>query len=305
MPIRIQNDLPAKAILERENIFVMDETRAISQDIRPLEILILNLMPLKEDTELQLLRALSNTPLQVNCTFLMTRSHEATHTSASHINKFYQFFDDIRKKSFDGMIITGAPVENMEFEEVTYWQELCRIMEWTKTHVTSTLHLCWGAQAALYYHYGIKKYPRTTKLSGVYRHKVYHHSVPLMRSMDDYFFCPHSRWTEIRSEDIRQFPNLTLLAESPEAGVLLVMDKEGKQIFLQGHPEYDRMSLDGEYRRDMGKGMNPAIPVNYYENDDPNSRPVLSWRNMANTFYTNWLNYYVYQATPYVLEERD
>ena len=208
MPIRIQNDLPAKAILERENIFVMDENRAMSQDIRPLEILILNLMPLKEDTELQLLRALSNTPLQVNCTFLMTSSHEATHTSSSHINKFYQYFDDIRKKSFDGMIITGAPIEHLEYEEVNYWGEMCRIMEWTKTHVTSTLHLCWGAQAALYYHYGIKKYPRTKKLSGVYRHKVYHHSVPLMRSMDDYFYCPHSRWTELDRGTERGHPEI-------------------------------------------------------------------------------------------------
>ena len=305
MPIKIQNDLPVKQILEDENIFVMDDSRAIHQDIRPIEICILNLMPLKEDTELQILRMLSNTPLQVNVSFMMTTTHEAKHTSLSHLNKFYDTFQDVKERYFDGFIITGAPVEQMPFEAVDYWPEMEEILEWTKSHVTSTLHLCWGAQAALYYHYGIKKYPRTKKLSGVYRHKVYHHSVPLMRSMDDYFYCPHSRWTEVRREDIQKFPNLTILAESPEAGVLLVMDKEGKQIFLQGHPEYDRMSLDGEYRRDLGKGMYPAIPVNYYENDDPNSRPVLSWRNMANTFYTNWLNYYVYQATPYVLEEKD
>jgi len=301
MPIRIQNDLPAKAILERENIFVMDERRALSQDIRPLEILILNLMPLKEDTELQLLRALSNTPLQVNCTFLMTSSYEATHTSKSHINQFYVEFKDVKRKYYDGMIITGAPIEHLPFEEVTYWEELKKIMEWTKKHVTSTLHLCWGAQAALYYHYGIQKYPRATKLSGVYSHKVNHHSIPLMRSMDDFFYCPHSRWTEVRKEDIEKHPELTILAESAVAGVLLVMNKSGSQIFLQGHPEYDRMSLDGEFRRDTAKGMDPAVPVHYYENDDPASRPVLSWRNMANTLYTNWLNYYVYQVTPYVL----
>lgn len=303
MPIRIQNDLPAKAILEQENIFVMDEKRAMSQDIRPLQILILNLMPLKEDTELQLLRSLSNTPLQVDCTFLMTKSYEATHTSRSHISKFYVYFDDIRSKYFDGMIITGAPVENMPYEEVSYWQELCRIMEWSKKHVTSTLHLCWGAQAGLYYHYGIPKYSRAEKLSGVYRHKVLHHSIPLVRSMDDYMYCPHSRWTEVRKEDILRHEALTILAESEEAGVLLVMDRDGKQIFVQGHPEYDRLTLDSEYHRDISRGKSPALPVNYYENNDPGSRPQLSWRNMANTLYTNWLNYYVYQVTPYVLEE--
>ena len=303
MPIRIQNDLPAKAILERENIFVMDEKRALSQDIRPLQILILNLMPLKEDTELQLLRSLSNTPLQVDCTFLMTKSHEATHTSKSHINQFYVYFDDIRKNYYDGMIITGAPVENMEYEEVSYWPELCRIMKWTKKHVTSTLHLCWGAQAALYYHYGIQKFPRKTKLSGVYHHKVLHHSLQLTRSMDDYMYCPHSRWTEVYREDVLKHPELTILAESDEAGVLLVMNQDGSQIFVQGHPEYDRMTLDSEYHRDLGRGMNPTIPVNYYPNDDPTQRPILSWRNMANTLYTNWLNYYVYQVTPYVLQK--
>lgn len=305
MPIRIQNDLPAKAILEKENIFVMDEKRAMSQDIRPLQILILNLMPLKEDTELQLLRSLSNTPLQVDCSFLMTSSHEATHTSKSHISKFYLHFGDISRKYYDGMIITGAPVENLPYEEVTYWPELCRIMEWSRTHVTSTLHLCWGAQAALYYHYGIPKYQRAEKLSGIYRHRVLHHSIPLVRSMDDYIECPHSRWTEVRREDVRRCPELMTLAESDEAGILLIMDREGRQIFVQGHPEYDRMTLDTEYHRDLGRGLNPAAPVRYYEDDDPNSRPVLSWRNMANTLYTNWLNYYVYQVTPYLLDEED
>ena len=304
MPIRIQNDLPAKAILEQENIFVMDENRAMSQDIRPLQILILNLMPLKEDTELQLLRALSNTPLQVDCSFLMTKSHEATHTSKSHISKFYTYFEEIRRQSFDGMIITGAPVENMPYEEVTYWPALCRIMEWSRTHVTSTLHLCWGAQAGLYFHYGIPKYQRETKLSGVYCHELLHHSVPLVRSMDDYMYCPHSRWTEVRKADILKHPELNILAESAEAGVLLLMNQDGSQIFMQGHPEYDRMTLDTEYHRDLSRGLHPALPVNYYDNDDPASCPRLKWRNMANTLYTNWLNYYVYQVTPYILEEK-
>ncbi len=301
MPIRIQNDLPAKAILEQENIFVMDEKRAVAQDIRPLQILILNLMPLKEDTELQLLRALSNTPLQVDCTFLMTSSHEATHTSKSHISNFYVFFDDVKQRYFDGLIITGAPVENLSYEEVSYWEELCDIMAWSKTYVTSTFHICWGAQAGLYYHYGIPKYPRAEKLSGVYCHKVLHHSVPLVRSMDDYMNCPHSRWTEVRREDIVKHPELAILAESEEAGVLLLMDKTGRQIFVQGHPEYDRMTLDSEYRRDTERGMAPRLPKNYYADNDPEKRPVLSWRNMANTLYTNWLNYYVYQVTPYLL----
>jgi homoserine O-succinyltransferase len=303
MPIKVQKDLPAREILQKENIFVMDEKRAGSQDIRPLQIVILNLMPLKEDTELQILRALSNTPLQVDCTFLRLQSHKSKNTNQSHINKFYVYPDEIRRKKFDGMIITGAPVENLEYEAVDYWQELCTIMEWTKTHVTSTLHLCWGAQAALYYHYGIPKYARETKLSGVYSHKVFHHRTPLVRSMDDYILCPHSRWTEVRREDIDRHPELTVYAESREAGVLLVMDKKGKQIFVQGHPEYDRLTLDSEYKRDLGKGMNPTVPVHYYKNDDPSQRPVLSWRNMANTLYTNWLNYYVYQVTPFELED--
>ena len=282
MPIKIQSDLPVKEILEKENIFVMDEDRAMSQDIRPLEILILNLMPLKEETETQLLRALSNTPLQIDCTFLMLSTHVSKNTSASHINKFYVTFEEIRKKRFDGMIITGAPVEMMEFEEVNYWEELSMIMEWSKKHVTSTLHICWGAQAGLYYHYGIQKYLRESKLSGIYSHKVLHHRVPLMRSMDDYIMAPHSRYTEVRKEDVEKHPELIILDE-PTAG--------------QDFRHY------GEYHRDLGKGINPQIPCNYYENDDPTKKPVLCWRNMANTLYSNWLNYYVYQATPYKLEE--
>ncbi len=302
MPIKVQKDLPAKAILERENIFMMDEDRALSQDIRPLEILIINLMPKKEETETQLLRALSNTPLQVDCTFLMLESHVSKNTSASHLNKFYVYFDEVRKKKFDGMIITGAPVENMEFEEVNYWEELKKIMEWSKTHVTSTFHICWGAQAGLYYHYGIRKYKRNSKLSGIYRHKILDRKVPLVRSMDDYVMAPHSRYTEVRREDINDHPELVILAESEEAGVLLVMSRDGKQIFVQGHPEYDRMTLNEEYHRDLDKGLEPDIPCNYYENDDPDTIPVLNWRNVANTLYGNWLNFYVYQITPYLLD---
>lgn len=303
MPIKIQNDLPAKPILEAENVFIMDETRAQSQDIRPLEILILNLMPIKEDTETQLLRALSNTPLQVECTFMAMTTHKSTHTSVTHLNKFYVNFEQIRRRRFDGMIITGAPVENMEFEEVDYWQELTEIMEWSKTHITSTLHLCWGAQAGLYYHYGLKKYPISEKISGVYKHRTLDRKVPLMRGFDDYFNCPHSRHTEIREEEILQHPELKLLAKSDEAGVFLVLHEDGHQIFLQGHPEYDRLTLDGEYHRDLGRGMNPKLPCNYYENDDPSTTPPLTWRTVANTLYTNWLNFYVYQTTPYHLEE--
>ena len=303
MPIKVQNDLPARAVLESENIFVMDEKRAISQDIRPLQILILNLMPVKEETETQLLRALSNTPLQVDCSFLMLSTHISKNTSASHINKFYVPFSEIRRQRFDGMIITGAPVENLEYEKVNYWEELTTIMEWSKTHVHSTLHICWGAQAALYHHYGIPKYQRDRKLSGIYRHKVLHHRLPLVRGLDDYVMAPHSRYTEVRREDIEQHPELKILIESREAGVFLVIREDGSQIFLQGHPEYDRMTLNNEYQRDLQKGLNPELHCNYYEEDDPCSRPVLSWRNLSNTLYANWLNYYVYQTTPYVLEE--
>lgn len=302
MPIKVQKELPAKAILERENIFIMDEDRAISQDIRPLQILILNLMPIKEETETQLLRALSNTPLQVDCTFLMLETHISKNTSASHLNKFYVPFSEVEKKKFDGMIITGAPVEHLEYEEVHYWKELSKIMEWSKFHVTSTLHICWGAQAGLYYHFGIPKYKRETKLSGIYRHKVLDRKVPMVRSLDDYFMAPHSRYTEVRRVDIEKQPELVILGESKEAGIFLVMSRDGKQIFVQGHPEYDRMTLNGEYHRDLAKGIHPEIPCNYYEDNDPFTVPVLCWRNMANTLYTNWLNFYVYQVTPYLLD---
>ena len=301
MPIKVQNDLPARAILESENIFVMDENRAMSQDIRPLQILILNLMPIKEDTETQLLRALSNTPLQVDCTFLMLSTHVSKNTSASHLNKFYVTFDEIRRQKFDGMIITGAPVENMEFEEVNYWDELTFIMEWSKTHVHSTLHICWGAQAGLYYHYGIPKYKSEKKLAGIYRHKILNRKIPLVRSMDDYVMAPHSRYTEVRREDIEKHPELTIAAESPEAGIFLVLNDTGSQIFVQGHPEYDRMTLNNEYHRDLKKGLHPELPCNYYEDNDPFNVPVLSWRNTSNTLYANWLNFYVYQTTDYIL----
>ena len=302
MPIKVQKDLPARAVLEEENIFIMDEDRALSQDIRPLEILILNLMPIKEETETQLLRALSNTPLQVDCTFLMMTSHVSKNTSASHLNKFYVEFADVKRKKYDGMIITGAPVELLDYEEVNYWPELSRIMEWSKTHVTSTLHICWGAQAGLYYHYGIPKYKREKKLSGIYNHKVLNKKCPLVRSLNDYFLAPHSRYTEVREKDILAHPELEILAKSDEAGVFLIMSRDGRQIFVQGHPEYDRMTLNNEYHRDLSKGLDPEIPVNYYENNDPFSVPPLMWRNTANTLYTNWLNYYVYQVTPYLLE---
>lgn len=305
MPIKVQNDLPARAVLESENIFVMDEDRAIRQDIRPLQILILNLMPIKEDTETQLLRALSNTPLQVDCTFLMLSTHTSKNTSASHLNKFYVSFDEIRRLKFDGMIITGAPVENLEYEEVNYWDELKKIMEWTKKHVHSTLHICWGAQAGLYYHYGIPKYQRKTKLSGIYRHKILDRKVPLVRSMDDYVMAPHSRYTEVRREDIEKHSELKIVAESEEAGVFLVVDRDESRIFVQGHPEYDRMTLNNEYHRDVNKGLHPELPCNYYEDNDPFNIPVLTWRNMSNTLYANWLNFYVYQTTDYILEAEE
>ena len=299
MPIKTQNDLPAKEILEKENVFVMDENRAVHQNIRQLEIAIVNLMPLKEETELQILRSLSNTPLQVNVTFITTKSHESTHTSMSHLNKFYQTFDEVKNQKFDGLIITGAPVELMEYEEVDYWDEICQIMEWSKEHAFSTLHLCWGAQAGLYYHYGIQKHVLDKKMFGVFRQYVKNRKVSLVRGFDDIFYAPHSRHTEVRKEDIEKCENLTILAESDEAGVFLVIDKTGKQIFVMGHPEYDRLTLDSEYKRDKNKGLPIDVPVNYYPNDDDTQKPVLTWRSHGNILYSNWLNYYVYQDVPY------
>jgi len=301
MPIKVQRDLPARAILESENIFLMDETRAISQDIRPLQIAILNLMPIKEDTETQLLRSLSNTPLQIDITLLAIESHVSKHTSASHLNKFYKSFREIRKQKYDGLIITGAPLEQLEFEQVTYWDELTAIMKWSDTHVTSTLHICWGAQAGLYFHYGIDKYPLPRKLSGIYEHHVLDRKVPIVRGFDDYFKAPHSRYTGNLKEDIKSCSSLSILVESEEAGPYLIMAENGKRFFITGHPEYDRITLDSEYKRDLKKGLSPSLPKNYYPKDNPDSRPVLSWRGHANTLYTNWLNYYVYQVTPYEL----
>ena len=299
MPIRVQNDLPVKEILEQENIFVMDEHRAMHQDIRPIKIGLLNLMPLKEDTELQILRSLSNTPLQVDVVFVNVSSHKSKNTSTSHLNKFYVSFEEIKDQRFDGFIITGAPVEQMPFEEVDYWEELKEIMEWTKTHVTSTMHLCWGAQAGLYYHYGIEKVQLDEKVFGVFEHRVKNRKTPLVRGFDDVFYAPHSRHTTVPTEAIESEEQLIILAESEEAGVFLTMSLDGKQIFVMGHPEYDRVTLNNEYMRDKNKGLEISLPKNYYPDDNFENRPLLTWRSHANNLYTNWVNYYVYQVTPY------
>ncbi len=301
MPIKVQSGLPAKRILENENIFTMDENRALSQDIRPLKILILNLMPLKEDTELQLLRCLSNTPLQIDITFLTTETYISTHTKTSHLDQFYYTYSDIKHKKYDGLIVTGAPVELMKFEEVDYWEELVNIMNWANNNVTSTLFICWAAQAALYNYYGIDKKVLDKKLVGVFPHNVHHRKVPLVRGFDDIFYIPHSRYTTVSKEEIEANPELTILADSDEAGVFLTMAQEGRQIFMFGHPEYDRLTLDFEYKRDMDKNLSPEIPQNYYPDDNPKNKPVLSWRSHSNLIYSNWLNYYVYQVTPYEL----
>ena len=299
MPIRVENGLPAREVLESENIFMMGENLAATQRVRPLNIIILNLMPVKQDYETQLLRALSNTPIQVNVTYLNVSGHESKNTPASHINKFYVTFDQVEEEFYDGMIITGAPVENLPFEEVTYWEELCRIMEWSKTHVTSTFHICWGALAGIWYHYGIEKVALPEKLSGIYVHRVLDRCEPLVRSFDDLFYAPHSRYSGVREEDVLAHDKLQLLAVSEQAGVYLVKSRDGKQVFLFGHPEYDRMSLDSEYKRDVERGISIDPPLHYYENDDPSCTPLLTWRCHANMLYTNWLNFYVYQVTPY------
>ncbi len=302
MPIKVKSSLPAKKIMEKENIFMMDETRAATQDIRPLYIAILNLMPLKEDTEVQLLRSLSNTPLQIEITFLTTASYIGKNTPASHLNEFYKTFDEIRQRKFDGLIITGAPVEQMEFEEVQYWEELTQIMEWSKTNVTSTFHICWGAQAGLYYHYGIHKYALDKKLFGVYEFQVHHRKEPLLRGFDDVFLAPHSRYTQMDHEEIAACDNLVVLADSKEAGECIIVSRDGKQIFVLGHLEYDRMTLDHEYKRDMEKNISVELPLNYYTDDDSSTRPLLRWRGASNALYSNWVNYYVYQNTPYEWE---
>ena len=303
MPIRIKNGLPVKEKLERENLFVIDERRAIDQDIRPLEICILNLMPTKEETELQLLRMLSNTPLQLNITFMRMSSHQSANVAASHLNNFYYSFRTLKKRTFDGLIITGAPVEKMEYEEVDYWSELCEVFEWSKSNVTSTFHICWGAQAGLYYHYGLPKKLLDKKLFGVYSHKVRHRKEPIVRGFDDYFLIPHSRYTEVPARALHGCRDLKILAESEEAGVLLCMSRDGRMIFIMGHAEYDRNTLRDEYFRDARKGLGTAIPINYFPDDDPEKKPLLEWRAHSYLLYSNWLNYYVYQRTPYDLNE--
>ena len=302
MPIKIPDNLPAANILENENIFVMRADRAYAQDIRPLKILILNLMPIKSVTETQLLRLLGNTPLQVEVAFIYTASYVPTHTSQDYLTEFYGTFNDIKHKKYDGFIITGAPVELMDFEEVAYWNELTEILEWSKTHAWSTFHICWGAQAGLYYHYGIQKYTLDKKISGVYLHKLCIKHEKLFRGFDDEFFVPHSRNTEERKEDIEKVPELTILAEAYEAGVYAVANLEKRQFFITGHAEYDPYTLKNEYERDLKAGLNPLIPQNYYPNDDPTCEPVVKWRSVAHLLFANWLNYYVYQETPYEID---
>ncbi|MDO4479140.1 MAG: homoserine O-succinyltransferase [Lachnospiraceae bacterium] len=302
MPIKVPNNLPVKEILEKENIFVMDENRAIHQDIRPIRIVIVNLMPNKEETELHILRMLSNTPLQIDCSFVHMSSHNSTHVSKSHLDSFYQTFEEIRGHNFDGMIITGAPLEHLPFEEVDYWQELADIFDWSSTHVTSTLFLCWAAQAGLYHFYHLDKKPMPAKVFGIYEHRLYNRRIPLVRGFDDVFLAPHSRHTEVPADAIEACPDLTVLAKSDKAGVYLAMAEFGRKIFVMGHPEYSRSTLMKEYVRDVNKGLPIAVPYNYFPDDDPNKRPDLTWRSHANNLYTNWLNYYVYQSTPFDLE---
>ena len=299
MPIKIPNELPAVRTLETENIFVMTEKRAITQDIRPLKILILNLMPTKVDTETQLSRLLGNTPLQVEIELIHTSTHKSKNVSEEHLLAFYKEFSDVKDKYFDGLIITGAPVEKMEFEEVEYWNELAEIMEWSKSHVHSTLHICWGAQAGLYYHYGIKKHLMEEKLSGVYAHTVDYKRSILFRGFDETFYVPHSRYTTVKREDIENIPLLKVLASSEEAGVYAIITPGGKQVFLTGHSEYDADTLEKEYKRDKALGINPKVPKNYYPGDDDTKAPMLTWRAHATLLFTNWLNYFVYQTTPY------
>ncbi|MBO6244980.1 MAG: homoserine O-succinyltransferase [Anaerovibrio sp.] len=304
MPIKIPNNLPATKILEGENIFVMDSDRAYSQDIRPLKLLILNLMPIKQVTETQLLRLLGNTPLQVEVDFIYTESYVPTHTTTDYLTEFYGTFAEVRHKKYDGFIITGAPVEQMPFEDVAYWEEVAEIMEWSKSHAYSTFHICWGAQAGLYYHYGIKKYDVAPKIFGVYKHHLCVENERLFRGFDDEFYVPHSRHTEVRKKDIERIPELTIMAESDEeAGVYAIANLDKRQFFITGHAEYDPLSLKAEYDRDMAAGMpNVNVPLNYYPDDDPTKPPIVRWRSVANLLFANWLNYYVYQETPYELD---
>ena len=302
MPIRIPNDLPAAQVMQQENIFVMKHQRATTQHIRPLEIVVLNLMPTKIVTETQLTRLLGNTPLQVNLELMHTSTHRSKNVSEEHLLTFYKAFDEIKDRKFDGMVITGAPVELMDFEDVDYWPELCRIMEWSKTHVHSTLHICWGAQAGLYYHYGIKQYPREKKMFGVFPHHADYKRSILLRGFDDTFYVPHSRHTTVLREDIEAVPGLKILASSQQAGVYAVMNKNGHHIFITGHSEYDPLTLESEYLRDKKLGKPISVPENYYPDDDDTKEPIVRWRGHANLLFSNWLNYFVYQTTPYDIE---
>mgnify|MGYP001171386898 FL=1 len=299
MPINIPKGLPARKLLEAERIFVMDEERATTQDIRPLNIAILNLMPLKEKAELQLLRLLGNTPIQVNITFLHTATHVSKNVSKSHLDTFYTTYEEVKHRKFDGLIITGAPVERLPFEEVNYWEELVQIMEWSKTNVTSVMHICWGAQAGLYYHYGIDKYELPRKCSGIYKHKLLDPTVELVRGFSDVFDAPHSRYTDVALDEIKNHPDLQLLAVSDDAGVFLLKSKDDKHIFMTGHLEYDATTLAEEYERDLAKGLDIHMPENYFPNNDVNQQPLNTWRSHTHLLFNNWLNYYVYQATPY------
>ena len=303
MPLRLPDRLPAIDLLKQENIFVMDDTRAHSQDIRPLRIVILNLMPLKITTETDLIRLLSNTPLQLEISFMKLKSHTPKNTPIEHMMMFYRDFAEMRQEKFDGMIITGAPVEQLEFEDVYYWDEITEIFSWARTHVTSTLYICWAAQAGLYYHYGIPKYPLPMKMFGIFSQKPLDPQLPIFRGFDDEFMMPHSRHTEIRREDILANPNLSLIAESEDCGVSVVMAREGREFFITGHLEYAPNTLDNEYKRDKDIRKDVAPPLNYYRNNNPANPPLVTWRSHANLFYTNWINYYVYQETPYNIED--
>jgi len=303
MPLKILDKLPAIKILEEENIFVMNESRASHQDIRPLKIIILNLMPLKISTETDLLRLLSNSPLQIEIDFMKIKGHTPKNTPSEHMKEFYRNFDELNGKKYDGMIITGAPVEKLEFEEVTYWDEMKQILDWAENHVTSTLFICWAAQAGLFHHYGIPKYPLEKKIFGVFKHTLSNSKLPIFRGFDDLFFVPHSRHTEVRAADIEKVEALQIIAISEEAGVTIVKAKNGKQLFITGHTEYSRHTLDGEYKRDKAKDLPIEIPLNYYPDDNPENAPQMRWRSTANLLISNWLNYYVYQETPYNLEE--
>lgn len=303
MPLTLPDKLPAIDLLKKENIFVMDTTRATTQDIRPLRIAILNLMPLKITTETDLVRLLSNSPLQIELSFMKVKSHTSKNTPIEHMQAFYTDFENMRDQKYDGFIITGAPVEHLDFEQVGYWEEMTEIFEWARHHVTSTLYICWAAQAGLYHHYGIPKYPLEKKMFGIFKHVVSNPELPIFRGFDDEFYIPHSRHTEIRREDIERRPELSILAESDESGVYMVMAREGREFFLTGHSEYSPLTLDTEYRRDLSKGLPIEIPQHYYRNDDPSQPPLVRWRGHANLLFNNWLNYYVYQATPYRLED--